>query len=80
MVRVHQKNSKLVERGIRILAAATGLSPAKARGRLKVAGGQVPVALVMVQAGVSRKRAERALEAAKGHVRYAITRALELDD
>jgi N-acetylmuramic acid 6-phosphate etherase len=80
MVRVHQKNFKLVERGIRILAVATGLSPAKARGMLKVAGGQVPVALVMAQAGVSRKRAERALQAANGHVRYAITRALELED
>ncbi|MBS1849809.1 MAG: N-acetylmuramic acid 6-phosphate etherase [Acidobacteria bacterium] len=80
MVRVHQKNAKLVERAIRILAAATGLSPAKARACLKVAGGQVPVALVMTQAGVGRKRAERALQAAHGHVRYAITRALELED
>ncbi len=49
MVNVHMQNSKLVERGIRILMCACTIDRATAVETIKSAGRSVPVALVMLQ-------------------------------
>ncbi len=72
MVNVHLKNSKLVERGIRILQQATGLDREGSVEALRKAGGSVPVAIVMANRGVTKSEAERLLKEAKGHVRVAL--------
>jgi len=78
MVNLNPKNSKLVERGVSILRRAAKVSRAVAQQTLKSAGNSVPVALVMLQAEVSREEAEHALESTKGHVRHAIAAARNL--
>ncbi len=78
MVRVHLKNEKLAARGISILQRATGVGQQAAQLALKRAGNRVPVALVMLTAGVQRKEAERALKASGGAVRRAIAAARSL--
>jgi N-acetylmuramic acid 6-phosphate etherase len=75
MVKVHPKNVKLTERGITILERATGVSRDQAEAILRHAAGSIPAALVMLKAGVNRKQAEKALIAADGHIRGAVTRA-----
>jgi N-acetylmuramic acid 6-phosphate etherase len=72
MVNVHLKNRKLVERGLAILKQATGLDRAAAKRALKAAGNDLPVALVMLKAGVNRAQARRRLAAAYGHLRRAV--------
>jgi N-acetylmuramic acid 6-phosphate etherase len=72
MVNVHLKNSKLVERGIRILQQATGLDRKSSIETLHKAGGSVPVAIVMTKRKVGKSPAERLLQQAKGHVRAAL--------
>jgi len=72
MVKLRQKNSKLVERASLILERATGLSRPKSQRALEKAGGSLPVALVMTKAKVSRSEAEQALQSARGDVRKAI--------
>jgi len=76
MVNVHLKNRKLVQRGISILESAAAVDEQSARRALELAGNRVPVALVMLEAGVSRTQAESYLCSAKGHVRKAIASAL----
>jgi len=49
-----------------------------ARHALRTAKNSVPVGLVMLQAQVDRKEAERALKSAGGHVRRAIAAARSL--
>jgi N-acetylmuramic acid 6-phosphate etherase len=78
MVNVHLKNEKLAARGVSILEQATGAHREAAGRALKLAGNSVPVALVMLMARVQRKEAERALKAASGGVRQAITAARSL--
>jgi N-acetylmuramic acid 6-phosphate etherase len=75
MVNVHPKNEKLVARGVAILQGAAGVNRSVAQETLRTSGNSVPVALVILQAGVTRKEAERALRAEQGHVRRAIVRA-----
>ncbi|MDP9264359.1 MAG: N-acetylmuramic acid 6-phosphate etherase [Acidobacteriota bacterium] len=72
MVNVRLKNRKLVERGLSILQQAAGLDREAAKRALKAAGNSVPVALVMLKAGVSRAQARRRLAAVRGHVRRAV--------
>lgn len=72
MVNVSPKNEKLVERGIGILMNAAGVDREAAAAALKNSGKSVPVALVMLQAGIRRSEAIRRLKAAKGQVRRAI--------
>ena len=72
MVNVHLKNEKLVERGISILQQAAGVDRNSARKALQAAGKSVPVALVMLIAGVTRAQAVSALKQNSGHVRNAI--------
>ncbi|MCU1297525.1 MAG: sugar isomerase [Acidobacteriaceae bacterium] len=78
MVNVALKNEKLAERAVTILQRAAGLTREKARTSLKAAGKSVPVALVMLQAGVTRDEAMRTLKTNKGHVRNAIAAAKSL--
>jgi N-acetylmuramic acid 6-phosphate etherase len=75
MINVHVKNHKLRERGLTILQQATGINRNAAEQALGASGDDVPVALVMLQANVSRKQATRALKSAQGHVRQAIAAA-----
>jgi N-acetylmuramic acid 6-phosphate etherase len=75
MVNLHQKNSKLTERAITIVARALDTSREQAREALQRAGRDVPVAIVMAKAGVSRVSAERYLKDSRGHVRCAVTAA-----
>jgi N-acetylmuramic acid 6-phosphate etherase len=72
MVNVHMQNSKLVERGIRILMTACGIDRAQAVETIKSAGRSVPVALVMLKANVDKPEAVRRLAKSDGNVRVAI--------
>jgi N-acetylmuramic acid 6-phosphate etherase len=72
MVNLHQKNTKLTERAVTIVARALGIEREKAREALQRAGRDVPIAIVMAKAGVSRTSAEQALKDSRGHVRRAI--------
>ncbi len=72
MVNVTPRNSKLAARGVSILQQAAGVSADTASKALRAAGNSVPVALVMLQAEVGRREAERALKSTCGNVRRAI--------
>jgi N-acetylmuramic acid 6-phosphate etherase len=72
MVNVHMQNSKLVERGIRILMCACRIDRATAVETIKSAGRSVPVALVMLKAKVDKPEAVRRLAKSDGNVRLAI--------
>ena len=72
MVNLHLKNSKLLERGIRILQQATGMKREDSLMALRRAGESIPVAIVMVKRGATRLEAERLLQEADGHVRVAL--------
>jgi len=72
MVNVHMQNSKLVERGIRILMKACNIGRETAVQTIKSAGRSVPVALVMLKAGVDKPEAVRRLAKSDGNVRLAI--------
>jgi N-acetylmuramic acid 6-phosphate etherase len=72
MVNVHMQNSKLVERGIRILMGACKIDRPMAVETIKSAGRSVPVALVMLKARVDKPEAVRRLAKSDGNVRLAI--------
>ncbi len=72
MVNLHLKNEKLSERALTILESAAGIDREAAKNALTAAGMSVPVALVMLKAGVTRAEAQRRLKRANGHVRKAI--------
>lgn len=78
MVNLNPKNSKLAERGVSILRRAAKVGREIAQQTLKAAGNSVPVALVMLQAEVSREQAEQSLDSTRGHVRQAIAAARSL--
>jgi N-acetylmuramic acid 6-phosphate etherase len=75
MVNLRQKNSKLTERALIILERALDTDRANARQILQSAGNDVPVAIVMSLAGVSRKEGEKRMKRAGG-VRAAIDSAI----
>lgn len=75
MVNLHLKNSKLQERGIRIVEQAAGVKRGAATVAIHKAGKSVPVAIVMLLAGVNRVAAERALKRAEQNVRQAVALA-----
>lgn len=75
MVNLHQKNSKLTQRAIRIVQEALGVERQAAHLALDRAGGDVPVAIVMGKAGVSRREAQSLLRRSNGHVRRAVASA-----
>ena len=72
MVNVHMQNTKLVERGIGILMRACHITREQAVDVIKSAGRSVPVALVMLKAGVDNPEAVRRLARSDGNVRLAI--------
>jgi N-acetylmuramic acid 6-phosphate etherase len=72
MVNVVPKNSKLRQRAISILEQAAGVDQKTAANAMAASRDRTPVALVMLAAGVSRKRALEALKESSGHVRKAI--------
>src|SRR5882762_11141182 len=72
MVNVHMHNSKLVERGIGVLMRACNIDRETAVQTIKSAGKSVPIALVMLKAGVDKPEAVRRLAKADGNVRLAI--------
>jgi N-acetylmuramic acid 6-phosphate etherase len=72
MVNVHMQNTKLVERGINILMRACNIDRETAVRTIKSSGRSVPVALVMLKAGVDRPDAVRRLAKSDGNVRLAI--------
>jgi N-acetylmuramic acid 6-phosphate etherase len=72
MINVHVKNYKLRERGLTILQQAAGITRESAEQALQAAGNDVPIALVMLQANVTRQQATTALKSTHGHVRQAI--------
>jgi N-acetylmuramic acid 6-phosphate etherase len=73
MVDVQLTNRKLRERGPRILISATGASPTRAAQTLKAAGGNLPVALLMLHKGIKRDQALQLL--ARGKNTAAVLRA-----
>lgn len=72
MVNVHMKNSKLVERGIHILMMACSVDRDTAVRTIRAAGKSMPIALVMLKAGVDKPEAMRRLQQSEGNVRLAI--------
>jgi len=75
MINLRLKNSKLSERGITILQHAADVDREQATKALLAASNDVPIALVMLKANVSRPEAARALKSTNGHVRQAIALA-----
>ncbi|MBV9573156.1 MAG: N-acetylmuramic acid 6-phosphate etherase [Acidobacteriales bacterium] len=75
MVNLHHGNTKLIDRSIRILQQSLALPRGQAKQMLRAAHNDVPAAIVMAKARVSREQAQDALKAARGHVRNAIRRA-----
>lgn len=65
MIFVQLNNEKLRKRGEEILAEVTGSAPAAAATALTESGGRLPVALLMLKKGVSRRQAVRLLHSAK---------------
>ena len=72
MVKLRLKNEKLLERGIGIVETLAEVDRRTAMQTLKNAGMDVPVALVMLLAGVSRSSAKARLKESGGSVRRAI--------
>ena len=62
MVGVQASNAKLADRSRRTLSSLTGLAPMEAGKALKLAGGDLRVALVMTLAGAEADKAREALE------------------
>ncbi len=65
-------NAKLVDRGARIVSAATGASRERALELLAACGGRAKTAIVMEKLSCDAADAERALSAAGGNLRRAL--------
>lgn len=72
MARLLTRNRKLVARAERILQTECGVDEATARRALSEAGGQLPVALVMLELDVGPEQALARLDAAGGAVANAL--------
>lgn len=72
MVNVGLKNKKLVERGVTILSKAAEVDRERARKALDKSGKSVPLALIMLRAGVTLSEAKHRLKTAGGNVRKAV--------
>ena len=73
MVDLRSGSAKLKDRAIRIVAAASGLSSARARLLLRRAGGEVKTAVVMGRLRVSAAAARARLERSGGDLRKSLT-------
>ena len=72
MVNVHMKNAKLVKHGIRVLMRVCDIDRDTAIRTIKSAGKSIPIAVVMLKAGVDKMEAVRRLAKSDGNVRLAI--------
>jgi N-acetylmuramic acid 6-phosphate etherase len=72
MVHLQMKNAKLMERGIAIVQRVAKVEREAAMMTLEAAEGKVPVALVMLRAGVTRAEAVRRLRRAGENIRKAM--------
>jgi N-acetylmuramic acid 6-phosphate etherase len=72
MIDVTLTNQKLNERGLRILAEASGKKLSAAEHALRAAGHNMRVALVMLKLGVGAREAKRLLVRAGGNLRRAL--------
>jgi N-acetylmuramic acid 6-phosphate etherase len=74
MTHMLPRNAKLRARSLRIVRAETSVGEDAARDALERAGGELPVAIVMLRTGRSSDEARGAL----AHARGAISRAVDL--
>lgn len=72
MVAVALTNKKLMHRGAGILEEAAGVTPSAAAHALRLAGHDMPTALVMLKTGVAVGDARKRLTSAHGNVRKAL--------
>lgn len=72
MVDVRATNEKLVERSIRIVQAITGASRAQAHGALERCDGEVKLAVIVQQLGITPEQARSRLQKAGGHLGAAL--------
>ncbi len=72
MTNLLPRNVKLRARALRILAAETGADEGTAAATLERAGGELPVAIVMLRAGCDAEQARAALAASRGVVAAAV--------
>ena len=72
MVDLRPTSAKLRDRSLRIVAAAGGVSGARAKRLLRAAQGEVKTAIVMARLSVSAAEARRRLLEAQGHVRATL--------
>ncbi len=72
MVDLRPTSAKLVDRSLRIVAAAARVDETTARRLLRDAGGEVKTAIVMGRLRVGAGTARRRLRAVQGHVRRAL--------
>lgn len=73
MVQMALTNDKLRRRGTRILAEASGVNASRAQRALRLAGHDLPVALVMLKTGANARAARKRLAQAGESVRKAIS-------
>lgn len=78
MIDLQAKSQKLTERSKRIIMQVTGVNYKQAEKYLKLSGGSVKVALVMVLSNVDKKEAEGRLKKASGFVRKAVEQGFSL--
>lgn len=72
MTNLLPRNVKLRARALRILADETGADEGTAAATLERAGGELPVAIVMLRAGCDAEQARAALAASRGVVAAAV--------
>ncbi|NLA58904.1 MAG: N-acetylmuramic acid 6-phosphate etherase [Firmicutes bacterium] len=80
MVGMHITNTKLVQRAIRIVSAAAGVSNDEAVALLEASGKDIKTAIVMGKLRVDAAAARELLEKAEGYVRRAIALGLNNRD
>lgn len=78
MVDLQAKSQKLKERSKRILMQITGVNYKQAEKYLRLSGGNVKTALVMILSNVDKKEAEKRLKKAGGFVRKAVVEGFSL--
>ncbi|MGW0364302.1 N-acetylmuramic acid 6-phosphate etherase [Streptomyces sp. NPDC002990] len=76
MVDMRSSNEKLRARARRIVALATGASDEEIEAALTATGGEVKHAVLVILGGVDGPQAAELLDAAQGHLRAALARAL----
>jgi N-acetylmuramic acid 6-phosphate etherase len=72
MTHLQLKNQKLIERGLSIVQQVASVDRSVAFEALQSADMEVPVALVMLGVGVTKREAARRLKRARGNLRMAI--------